>query len=75
MAIPSGCAFHPRCPERVDRCDEEVPKLISIDGTSRHETMCLLVPSMEISFGTSSSQRSTRSGHRGWNAQPDGMAM
>ncbi|PRC48116.1 peptide ABC transporter ATP-binding protein, partial [Mycobacterium sp. ITM-2017-0098] len=35
MAIPSGCAFHPRCPERVDRCDEEVPKLISIDGTSR----------------------------------------
>ncbi|MDZ7884898.1 MAG: ABC transporter ATP-binding protein [Mycobacterium sp.] len=42
MAIPSGCAFHPRCPERVDRCGDEVPKLISIDGTSRHMVSCLL---------------------------------
>lgn len=22
---PSGCAFHPRCPERFERCDLEVP--------------------------------------------------
>lgn len=42
MAIPSGCAFHPRCPERIDRCAEESPKLISIDGTSRHLVSCLL---------------------------------
>ncbi|MGB2922711.1 MAG: ABC transporter ATP-binding protein [Mycobacterium sp.] len=42
LAIPSGCAFHPRCPERVDRCDSEVPTLISIDGTSRHMASCLL---------------------------------
>jgi len=24
---PSGCAFHPRCPQRVDRCVEEEPVL------------------------------------------------
>ena len=23
---PSGCAFHPRCPQRVDRCVEEEPR-------------------------------------------------
>jgi peptide/nickel transport system ATP-binding protein len=42
LAIPTGCAFHPRCPERVDRCISEVPTLLSIDGTSRHMSSCLL---------------------------------
>jgi len=27
-AIPAGCAFHPRCPDRFDRCDRERPDLI-----------------------------------------------
>jgi peptide/nickel transport system ATP-binding protein len=26
-AIPSGCAFHPRCPQRFERCDRERPGL------------------------------------------------
>ncbi|MGH3487978.1 MAG: ABC transporter ATP-binding protein [Actinopolymorphaceae bacterium] len=26
-ALPSGCAFHPRCPQRVDRCVREEPEL------------------------------------------------
>jgi peptide/nickel transport system ATP-binding protein len=42
LAIPSGCAFHPRCPERVGRCPSEVPTLVSIDGPSRHLASCLL---------------------------------
>ncbi|GHA18992.1 ABC transporter ATP-binding protein [Devosia pacifica] len=25
--MPSGCAFHPRCPERRSKCDSQVPKL------------------------------------------------
>jgi oligopeptide transport system ATP-binding protein len=25
--IPSGCAFHPRCPYRIDRCEQETPPL------------------------------------------------
>jgi peptide/nickel transport system ATP-binding protein len=42
LAIPTGCSFHPRCPERVDRCSTDGPTLISIDGTSRHMASCLL---------------------------------
>ena len=28
-AIPPGCAFHPRCPQRFERCDRERPDLIA----------------------------------------------
>jgi oligopeptide/dipeptide ABC transporter ATP-binding protein len=27
-AIPPGCAFHPRCPRRFERCDRERPDLL-----------------------------------------------
>lgn len=27
-AIPPGCAFHPRCPQRMRRCSEERPELM-----------------------------------------------
>jgi oligopeptide/dipeptide ABC transporter ATP-binding protein len=27
---PSGCPFHPRCPERIDICSQQVPPLIEI---------------------------------------------
>lgn len=27
-AIPAGCAFHPRCPQRMRRCDQERPALM-----------------------------------------------
>ena len=38
--VPSGCPFHPRCPEREDRCTRVVPRLVDIgDG---HCTACLL---------------------------------
>jgi len=38
---PSGCAFHPRCAERVEGCDERKPALLSIDGTSRRMAACV----------------------------------
>jgi peptide/nickel transport system ATP-binding protein len=28
-AIPSGCAFHPRCTQRFERCDRERPALLA----------------------------------------------
>jgi peptide/nickel transport system ATP-binding protein len=31
--IPSGCRFHPRCPQAMDRCREELPRLIEVNGT------------------------------------------
>jgi len=31
-AIPTGCAFHPRCPMSADRCTAERPLLREISG-------------------------------------------
>ena len=33
MALPSGCAFHPRCPLAVDRCRAERPALRAVAGS------------------------------------------
>jgi oligopeptide/dipeptide ABC transporter ATP-binding protein len=33
--LPSGCAFHPRCPWRMERCEREVPALFDRPGGGR----------------------------------------
>lgn len=33
--LPSGCAFHPRCPLKMDRCEEESPKPKKLGETER----------------------------------------
>jgi len=38
--IPSGCRFHPRCPKRFERCDQEAPVLREI--SSGHWVSCHL---------------------------------
>jgi len=38
LAVPKGCAFHPRCTYAIERCRQEVPILKSITG--KHETAC-----------------------------------
>lgn len=32
ISIPSGCPFHPRCPERLDICDKAAPELEESGG-------------------------------------------
>lgn len=39
-AVPPGCRFHPRCPERVDACRRVVPELMATGGG--REVACLL---------------------------------
>jgi peptide/nickel transport system ATP-binding protein len=39
--LPSGCAFHPRCPWAIQRCRQEVPRLTALNGSSR-EVACWL---------------------------------
>jgi oligopeptide/dipeptide ABC transporter ATP-binding protein len=39
--IPSGCRFHPRCPQAFDRCRLTDPGLIDVGGG--HAAACLLV--------------------------------
>ena len=36
---PSGCTFHPRCPQAMPACSQEVPQLRDIGGG--HEVSCL----------------------------------
>lgn len=36
MNVPSGCAFHPRCPNIVERCPQEVPPLYPGDPNVRY---------------------------------------
>ncbi len=38
--IPSGCPFHPRCPEREDACTKIVPDLMQIEDG--HRVACIL---------------------------------
>jgi oligopeptide/dipeptide ABC transporter ATP-binding protein len=37
---PSGCHFHPRCPNVMDRCREEYPELKEV--SSEHKVACWL---------------------------------
>jgi peptide/nickel transport system ATP-binding protein len=39
---PSGCAFHPRCPYRFDRCDVDDPPLREVEPG--HHSACWLPP-------------------------------
>ena len=41
-ALPSGCAFAPRCPHRVAECDAAMPELRAVN--KNHEARCILVP-------------------------------
>jgi peptide/nickel transport system ATP-binding protein len=40
-ALPSGCAFHPRCPWAMERCSRDLPILEPPDGSGR-EVACWL---------------------------------
>ncbi len=41
--LPEGCAFHPRCPEKMDICAQEIPELKPLENDSEeHKTACWL---------------------------------
>ena len=40
-AVPPGCPFHPRCPERTDACTRVVPELVKVEEEGR-QVACLL---------------------------------
>jgi peptide/nickel transport system ATP-binding protein len=42
QAIPTGCPFHPRCPEAFEACPREDPPLF--ESGPRQRAACLLVP-------------------------------
>ena len=59
--VPSGCAFHPRCPLAEDRCRQVVPELRSLTSGHRRAASS----PTRSSVGTRSDERPAR-GRRGW---------
>jgi peptide/nickel transport system ATP-binding protein len=47
-AIPTGCAFHPRCPRAFDRCLIQRPDLLAVGRT---EAACWLHAAPEVVAG------------------------
>jgi peptide/nickel transport system ATP-binding protein len=45
LAVPTGCSFHPRCAERLDKCSAEEPVLYAIDGAPGRVASCFLTQS------------------------------
>lgn len=45
MDLPTGCVFHPRCPKYMEKCKNEVPKAVTIDG--EHVIRCHLFEEVE----------------------------
>jgi len=41
LDIPSGCSFHPRCPQAVERCADDDPKLRNLSAS--RQAACLLI--------------------------------
>jgi peptide/nickel transport system ATP-binding protein len=48
-AMPTGCAFHPRCPKAFDPCAQQVPVLGAPtgEGATRRQVACWLHPTAE----------------------------
>ena len=42
IMLPSGCAFHPRCPYVMDICRREVPPLFEVPGGGPHVSACFV---------------------------------
>jgi len=40
--LPEGCAFHPRCAEKMSECEREIPELQSLENHPEHQTACWL---------------------------------
>jgi peptide/nickel transport system ATP-binding protein len=41
-SVPSGCAFHPRCPYALPRCHTDLPELTDTDTTQHRQVACWL---------------------------------
>jgi oligopeptide/dipeptide ABC transporter ATP-binding protein len=44
LNLPSGCAFHGRCPVAIDRCRQDDPAPLPVSGGADHTARCLRIP-------------------------------
>ena len=50
ITLPTGCAFHPRCPFAMDKCVTDKPPLVAVGGSGTHRSACWL-PGDELGIG------------------------
>jgi oligopeptide/dipeptide ABC transporter ATP-binding protein len=41
--LPPGCAFHPRCPVAIERCQVELPAELTLDAADGWRARCHLL--------------------------------
>jgi len=49
LALPSGCSFHPRCPEVMDICSKVEPPFAPVEADGNHATACWLYQEQSVS--------------------------
>jgi oligopeptide/dipeptide ABC transporter ATP-binding protein len=42
LDLPTGCAFHPRCPFKVERCARETPDAFPVAGSDDRKAACFV---------------------------------
>jgi peptide/nickel transport system ATP-binding protein len=57
--LPTGCSFHPRCPFAMDRCTNETPPLVEIEGSGRSVACWLHVGDKNVKVPVELSRAST----------------
>jgi oligopeptide/dipeptide ABC transporter ATP-binding protein len=62
IAVPGGCAFHPRCRYAMDRCAVDVPDLRLVGAG--HRSACWL-PGSLLGFGEETEAERERAAHAG----------
>ena len=40
--LPEGCAFHARCPDKIDACEKKIPELQPLENQPSHQVACWL---------------------------------
>ena len=40
--LPEGCAFYPRCPDKMDTCEKKIPELQPLENQPNHQVACWL---------------------------------
>ncbi|MGH9020006.1 MAG: ABC transporter ATP-binding protein [Acidimicrobiales bacterium] len=65
-ALPSGCAFHPRCPYAFERCSRESPSLVEVASSGRfvacwlHDSASGVAVPVELRRGSSTAAAPSR---------------
>jgi oligopeptide/dipeptide ABC transporter ATP-binding protein len=56
--LPTGCAFHPRCPHVMPQCSTDVPALLPLADDADHQVSCWLTAGAAASVSVGSGKES-----------------